>query len=132
MRISDWSSDVCSSDLGLDAEARGGATDPSLPDAGAPGDPLVAGVERRLEVDVRHDLLWPGGAPAGDPRARCLHVSHCGPSSAVLETSRRRCGDRFSQVRGVRPRSCERTTFLLRFGASGVRVWGVETAYAGG
>ena len=51
---------------GLDGEPGGGAADAALADAGALDDPLVAGVERGLEVGVGDDLLGQGGAPAGE------------------------------------------------------------------
>ena len=42
---------------GLDGETGGGAADAPLADPGALDDPLVAGVERVLEVDVGDDLV---------------------------------------------------------------------------
>src|SRR3546814_6182438 len=111
IRISDWSSDVCSSDLVvLDAAGRrrevavraGGAQDQqvdagrldaglldrlpprlgrqarrrapvaALLDAGALGDPGVAGVEVGLEVGVGQDLVGQGG----DRKSTRLNSGH--------------------------------------------------------
>src|SRR3546814_11348607 len=89
MRISDWSSDVCSSDLGsqveppdavlvdMVADAKGVAADVDEAIAAIKG--LRAGVfgEHR-QIEDRRPLARPGNAPSaqrrGDPGALCRRV----------------------------------------------------------
>src|SRR3546814_4704638 len=86
MRISDWSSDVCSSDLGDRADLLGRRGDPVLRDV----------VDQRLAVDEAPDEPRTGdavdlGPLAGDPLAR-----------PVLRIARqRRLADRRSGGRAV-------------------------------
>ena len=54
----------------LDGQARGGAADVALADAGALDDPGVAGVEVDRHVVVGDDLVRYGDAPTGDLDAR--------------------------------------------------------------
>src|SRR3546814_5839360 len=120
MRISDWSSDVCSSDLasgrgeddvgrgraehdqvdlgGLDAgrfqrthggvvrEVTGGfafGRDVALADAGARGDPLVAGVDDLRQVVVGEHLFRQVAAGAGNPRRTEEHTSELQPLMSI-------------------------------------------------
>src|ERR1700723_1953010 len=60
---------------GLDGQARGGASDVALADAGAFDDPGVIGIEAGGQVVVGHDLLRHGDAAAGDADAPHASVS---------------------------------------------------------
>src|SRR3546814_13166992 len=69
MRISDWSSDVCSSDLADDEAVAGGAR---LLQQGH-----VAGVQQ-VETAVGEADLEPGLTPAGDLSHQAVEVGHLG------------------------------------------------------
>src|SRR3546814_8153579 len=91
MRISDWSSDVCSSDLNDQPDVRGfeprrhqrflrrrsgeragrlvGFGDMAKADARALDDPFVAGIDALGELGVRHPLARQGGTGALQDRA---------------------------------------------------------------
>src|SRR3546814_1992810 len=92
MRISDWSSDVCSSDLDLGAPPVDGAERilrvDEQPDARPPR------VERRKEIDdflriVRIGGRRSGGGLAQDHRCRRGKVARPGPFAGLLDDAAR-------------------------------------------
>src|SRR3546814_3140048 len=80
MRISDWSSDVCSSDLGERARAGPhGGGEPAAA-AGAAGDLVAAAAERRGGA-LRHQADRREGAVPAGRRVRCRKLLQIGRAS---------------------------------------------------
>src|SRR3546814_1961141 len=86
MRISDWSSDVCSSDLGRHIQSRQGEQLPragsgDIPQAHAlPVELRLFSVPRRLVTYRRHSqdrAVEAAAGPVGHGVLRCFHQGHC-------------------------------------------------------
>src|SRR3546814_7431831 len=80
MRISDWSADVCSSDLGLLILCTAPAEAPMRPTVGEDLRLLIAALdqlpESRLEAAAAKGELWPHTTPAiGAHAAHAMHAS---------------------------------------------------------
>src|SRR3546814_18478002 len=99
MRISDWSSDVCSSDLEVAVDAqririRPGRTDQRA-DLTNPGIPAIGG--ERAELRIEFLGLQPVIAARGDDHGRFLAIE------GFIETKVDRAGDpAFDQIGGLR------------------------------
>src|SRR3546814_19969751 len=88
MRISDWSSDVCSSDLGGDALQRQGLH----PGKNRDNQPLLAKSRADADVDVVENLQTVG-MPAAVDRGRDLHrFGRCGDDVGGVRSEERRVG----------------------------------------
>src|SRR3546814_746263 len=98
MRISDWSSDVCSSDLVADAHARSGragidhrniASRPDDPRLGA-GEGIGRRVRREHAAHQRLMLLALAGADAVGPGLFVAHATHVALRGAKKKRARRK------------------------------------------
>src|SRR3546814_2455543 len=72
LRISDWSSDVCSSDLAGQAAGAGAGADPRAGDPGGRGVPEIRRADAGVlgAADLRRSGLRPAAACAAPRRAR--------------------------------------------------------------
>src|SRR3546814_8140140 len=112
MRISDWSSDVCSSDLGMNFGAdmmRDEADDAFAIGGAQPGaairDALAEPVDPEAAVRIEHDLDdLRVGKPTGDRRSEC-GLQHARAAISRFEPDRFCC-------HGRTPRSEEHTSEL--------------------
>src|SRR3546814_17156056 len=99
MRISDWSSDVCSSDLQAERDGRQAEADHPLHGAAEQedgGDPEqrqnIEGHGRLRGKKQSQRMVWQGGAPRCFGPGRSVAYAAAGPAASLARSEERRGG----------------------------------------